>query len=131
MNEKQQRIFNARDQMAHLTHLCMRLQRCREKDVGHLLEEAEQCLQRYKLNRFIKDDATGGVIEDDVPPELEPSMKALAEVIGDTVKPYGFSLLVFGMEDHGGRMNYISNCHIDDVCRSMHEFVAAAEKGKG
>jgi hypothetical protein len=61
-----------------------------------------------------------------LPEDLEKPMIEIAKILADTFKPYGFSLLVFDMND-SGRMNYISNANREDMLTAMKEFIAVHE----
>jgi hypothetical protein len=66
---------------------------------------------------------THGPIEN----QHEPVMNALAAVLDDTLKPFGFCLLVFDKNTSDGRMNYICNCDREDMVTAMKEFIANHE----
>lgn len=62
-----------------------------------------------------------------VEPQHVAAMNAVAKVLSEAFKPYGFALLVFPMDDDKGRMNYISNARREDMLVAMKEFIAANE----
>lgn len=65
-------------------------------------------------------------------------MTAIGNVIGDALpKEYGFTLLVFPINEHPGNMNYISSAQRADMLAALKELIAnfegrkqAAPKGK-
>lgn len=54
-------------------------------------------------------------------------MEAIAGLLADSFKGYGFTLLVYDNDSSSGRMNYISNSNRDDVVIAMKEFIANHE----
>lgn len=56
-----------------------------------------------------------------------PQMNAVASVLDDTFKGYGFMLLVFDKNSTEGRMNYICNCRREEMLIAMKEFIANNE----
>ena len=54
-------------------------------------------------------------------------MNALADVLDDAFTGHGFMLMVFDLETHSGRMNYISNANRDDMIAALKEFIAHSE----
>lgn len=60
--------------------------------------------------------------------EAHGVMNALARLLSDALKPFGFALLVFPFGDNPkGRMNYISNAQRADMIIAMKEFIARSE----
>jgi hypothetical protein len=52
----------------------------------------------------------------------------IGRLIGQTLPPdYGFALLIFGINEGKGRMNYISNADRDDMVAALHELLARFE----
>jgi hypothetical protein len=113
---------------AKLARCAMKLQRAPLAQIDGLLYEANRCLQRYKVALLASVEKASGTIEDTVAQDLEAPMQALDEVIRETIEPHGFCLLVFNIEDIGGRINYVSNAVRDDICVAMREFIAAHEE---
>lgn len=66
---------------------------------------------------------THGPVEE----QHEVVMNAIAGVLEDLLKPFGFCLLVFDKNTPSGRMNYICNCDRDDMVTAMKEFIANHE----
>ena len=133
MATKQAREQVARDEAATLARIAMRLQRVPKDKIAKLLAEADQCLKRYKMTRFVGDDKAVGTIGDKVVADLEVPMHALADVIKDTIAPRAYCLLVFEPDeagDAGAELAYVSNAHRDDICEAMREFIVAHEAGK-
>ncbi len=134
MDRKQRRESQAKYEAATLARLAMRMQRAPKDKIGQLLAEADQCLKRYKMVRFVGDNKAVGTIDDQVGKDLEVPMQALHDVIKDTIAPRAFCLLVFSPDeggDAGAELGYISNAHRDDICQAMHEFIVAHERAKG
>ncbi len=128
MSKKQDRERFARAQAQQLSRLAMQLQRAKPEAIDALLHQADQCLNRYKMAKRLRDEPPSHIIDDTVAADLEAPMNSLAEVIREVVEPFGFALLVFGRDDStGGRMNYVSNSNRDDICVAMREFIAAHE----
>lgn len=133
METKQKRQERARHEAAMLARIAMRLQRVPKDQIDKLLREADACLKRYKMARFVGDDKAVGTIDDEVAEGLEAPMQALAEVIRETIAPHAYCLLVFGPDDAGNpgaQMGYVSNANRDDLCQSMREFIVAHEAAK-
>lgn len=68
----------------------------------------------------------------DQPGQLEPAVEKVAREIGailGAVMPpgYGFALLIFGLGEHPGRMNYVSNAAREDMIVAMKELIANME----
>lgn len=60
--------------------------------------------------------------------EVRAQMNAIGEVIGEALPDgYGFTLLVFGLGKHEGRMNYISSADRADMLAAMKELIANFE----
>lgn len=112
---------------AELTRIAMRLQRAPADKIDALVKRADRCLNNYKMAQILERQKPSGTIDDHVTDE--PTMQALGSVIHDNVKPSGYALLVF-TQDPGAekRTNYVSNCHRDDICAAMAEFIAAHEE---
>ncbi len=119
--KRQQRLNYARDRAAELAHLAMRLQRCKQRDVGKLVEDAHKCLLRFKMASGLVDQKNIAGITEEVAEDLLVPMQSLGDVIRDTIAPHPYALLVF---DSGGMM-YKTNANIDDVCIAMGEFIDA------
>ena len=111
----------ARDQASTLAHVALRLQRCKAESIDKLLEEASQCLQRFKSATGLVDPKNIAGITEEVAADLVVPIESLGDVIRDTIAPYPYALLVF---DSGG-MIYKTNANIDDVCTAMGEFIDA------
>jgi hypothetical protein len=63
---------------------------------------------------------------------LDEAIRAKAQNIGRLIGmslpgDYGFALLVFGLGDKPGRMNYISNANREDMLTAMKELIARFE----
>lgn len=54
-------------------------------------------------------------------------MNAVAQLLDEVFKGYGFCLLVFSQGGEEGRMNYIGNSLRDDMVIAMKEFIANHE----
>jgi len=54
-------------------------------------------------------------------------MNVVASILTDAFRGYGFCLLVFDLNSHDGRMNYISNAQRKDMLTAMREFIAHCE----
>ena len=116
----------ARDQAATLAHVALRLQRCKAEAIDKLLEEASQCLYRFKMARNLVDPKNIASITEQVTEDLSVAMQSLGTVIKDTIAPHAYALLVFDVNDDGtGVLNYVSNANVDDVCTAMREFIDA------
>lgn len=127
MPTKNQRQLTRIHIAAELARIAMRLQRAPADKIDGLLKRANRCLHNYKMARIIERQKPSGTIEDHVSDEA--TMQALAEVINDNVRPHGYALLVFTQDpDAHERCNYVSNCHRDDICAAMAEFIAAHEE---
>lgn len=127
MPSKNQRELTRVHIAAELARIAMRLQRAPADKIDGLLKRADRCLHNYKMARIIERQKPSGTIEDHVSDEA--TMQALAEVIRENVTPHLFALLVFTKDpDAGNRTNYVSNCHRDDICVAMAEFIAAHEE---
>lgn len=129
MSNKQDRQGDAVHQAASLSRIAMKLQRAPADQVTKLLRDANRCLQLYKMAKRLVAEKPSGTIDETVAEDLEAPMQSLAEVIRETVAPYGFALLVFSLDDDSGdRMNYVSNAMRDDICVAMRQFIAAHEE---
>ena len=74
-----------------------------------------------KLDRL---DPRHGPMDD----EVREVSNRIGALIGSVLPPeYGFALLVFGMGESKGRMNYISNARREDMIASLHELLARFE----
>ncbi len=130
MGAKDTRQSYARDQAAALTHIAMRLQRCKKGSVAGLLSQAQTCLDRYRTARVLV-DVPVAPISDTVAGELEFALPALRDVIQETVAPMAYALLVFALDDQpGSNMCYVSNAELDPMCQAMAQFVTAHEAAK-
>ena len=65
-----------------------------------------------------------------IQPDLLLPMNTLGSFLAKRLRPYGFCLLVFPLNDRNGRMNYIANANREDMLIAMKEFIANAE-GRG
>ena len=133
MASKQAREQIARHEAATLARIAMRMQRAPKDKMDKLLVDADACLSRYKMARFVGDDKVVGIIDDQVIKGLEVPMETLAEIITDAVAPRAYLLLVFESNDAGSagaRMAYVSNAHRGELCQAMREFIVAHEKSK-
>jgi hypothetical protein len=54
-------------------------------------------------------------------------MNAVAAVLRDAFKGYGFCLLVYDQDSSDGRMNYVCNSRREDMIVAMKEFIAHHE----
>lgn len=124
---KNQRQLTRNKIAAELARIAMRLQRSPADKIDALLKRADRLLHNYKMAQIRERQKPSSTIDDHVSDEA--TMQALADVIRDNVKPHGFALLVF-TQDPGAekRTNYVSNCHRDDICAAMAEFIAAHEE---
>jgi len=130
MNNKEKQQMRARNAAADLTHVAMRLQRCRETSIDALIKEADLCLNRYKMARLVANAEPSETISDLIPDELTITMESLAQVIRESVDPAAYALLVFGRDHAGGQLAYVSNADRDDLCQVLREFIVAHEGAK-
>lgn len=67
-----------------------------------------------------------------IQPEYQAKMKAVAQAVGEFFGPdTGFILMVFPVDDHGGRCNYMSNARREDVVTLLKEQLARFEGQPG
>jgi len=60
--------------------------------------------------------------------EIRKVANHIGGAIGSALPPgYGFALLVFGLGETAGRMNYISNADREDMLAALKELVARFE----
>ena len=60
--------------------------------------------------------------------EIRKVSNDIGRLIGGVLPPeYGFALLVFGLNDAPGRMNYISNANREDMLAALKELIARFE----
>lgn len=64
---------------------------------------------------------------DPIDPKLRDDMNLVGRMLSAVFKPFGFTLLVFDVNRHDGRMNYISNANRADMLVAMKEFIAKHE----
>jgi hypothetical protein len=68
-----------------------------------------------------------------IQPELHEVMNAIGRLIDETLNPdkknrkWGFTLLMFELNTHEGRMNYLSNAAREDMLTAMKELIANFE----
>jgi hypothetical protein len=66
-----------------------------------------------------------------IEPEVHAQMNAIAEVLSDALpKGWGFTLLMFRLDVHDGRMNYISSADREPMLAAMKELIANFEGRK-
>ncbi len=130
MGKKDRSASYARDQMAHLTHLCIRMQRCRKESLEGLLQQAEQTLRRFRMAKFVGDEIPVDMLKDVLPEDLNEPLSVMGEVIRDTFRPHAYALFVFGKgqaDKPGAHMGYVTNAQLPDLAQVMREFVVAAD----
>jgi hypothetical protein len=70
-----------------------------------------------------RDDVHGMIDE-----EVRRQANDLGRLIGSAIPPdYGFALLIFGMGESKGRMNYISNAERETMTEALRELLARWE----
>lgn len=63
-----------------------------------------------------------------VEPKFEAKMRAVAQAISEFLGPdNGFILMMFPLNDHGGRCNYMSNARREDIIVLLKEQLARFE----
>lgn len=66
--------------------------------------------------------------DDPIDPKVRELMNKLASGLSSVLKPWGFALLVFPMnEPINGRINYISNARREDMVVALKELLARWE----
>ena len=130
MNNKERQQMRARDAAADLSHVAMRLQRCKESSIDGLLKEADLHLNHFKMAKLVMNAGPTESITELIPDELSTVMESLAAVIRENIDPAAYALFVFGRSERGGQLAYVSNAERDDLAQVLREFIVAHEAGK-